>query len=58
MLILLLAGAGVQSPSTDGVRAYATPMFSNAEDGAISLSLVNETTDSVTTTTDAYPTEE
>lgn len=58
MLLLLFAGGGIQAPITDGERAYATPSFSNVEDGSTSLTLVNQTDSSTTATTDAYPTEE
>lgn len=55
MLLLLLLGAG---GAAAGVRAYATIAYSTVNDGGVALSLVNPTSDSVSATTDALPTEE
>ncbi len=58
MLLLLFAGGGSQAPITDGVRAYAVISYSNVNDTGSSLALVNPTSDSLTATTNALPTEE
>lgn len=57
MLLLLLLGAGNQAPIVDGVRAYATVSYAAVNPTESALSLVNSTTDSVTATTNAVPSE-
>lgn len=58
MLLLLLIGAGVTTPTTDGVRAYATTTFRSATNGATSASSVSLAATTVAPQTNAQTTEE
>ena len=52
-MLLLLQGAGIQAPVVDGVRAYATVMYSAVTGAGVGFSLVGVTDGGVTTTTGA-----
>ncbi len=53
MLLLLLLGAGVSTPSTDGERAYAAISYRLVDSTALAFSLVNSSDVSISAVDDA-----
>lgn len=58
MLLLLLAGAGMQVPITNGVRAHAAPSFALVGGATTRAALVHGAADSMQTVVDATPAED
>ena len=58
MLLLLLIGAGIATPTVDGVRAYATTTFSAATGAATGITSITLAQTGTSPRTNAETTEE